>query len=254
MADDLQNKVKIRFKFRSGEEFEAEGNPDFIEKQRADFLQLIGKDRTHTQRSPTVTPSDFSQTSESSSSQPQPAVSPSQTAVAPLPHTAEPAFYRRQESLGLPTPNPTIYKRPVSPAPRISRGISAAENARANFQSATHLSDGQELSLWEQIVRTDDRLVYLRRKSRLLSPDTAALVLIAAAKVLLQASDGYSALLLSKSLKKSGYGGERLDRVLGGVMKKGLVRSDGTKRSRLYLLSDEGFARAYVLLGKLAEE
>jgi hypothetical protein len=108
--------------------------------------------------------------------------------------------------------------------------------------------------LWEQIIRTDDKLVFLRRKSRQLSPDTAALVLLAAAKVLLGASDGYSALLLSKALKKSGYGGERLDRVLAGEMRQGTIRSDGTKRSRLYLLSDEGFARAYVLATKLADE
>ena len=41
MTDDLQNKVKIRFKFRSGEEFEAEGNPDFIEKQRISWYNKL---------------------------------------------------------------------------------------------------------------------------------------------------------------------------------------------------------------------
>ena len=43
MSQETEQKVKIRFKFRSGEEFEAEGNPDFIERQRAQFLYLIGK-------------------------------------------------------------------------------------------------------------------------------------------------------------------------------------------------------------------
>ena len=96
-------------------------------------------------------------------------------------------------------------------------------------------------------------MVFLRRKNRLLTSDTAALVLLAAAKVLLRLPDGYSALALSKSLKKSGYGGERLDRVLGGEMKTGTVRSVGTKRSRFYLLSDEGFAKAFILAGKLTQ-
>ena len=249
MTDNTENKVKIRFKFRSGEEFEAEGNPDFIEKQRADFLQLIGKDGSRARRSstgvqaavsPVVTEGEYS--SEENISDVQPALPPA--------HTAEPAFYRRKTTPYVPTGDAPV----LPPTPQVTLGISAAENARIRPSQTSSLSDERELRLWEQIIRTDDKLVYLRRKSRLLSPNTAALVLIAAAKVLLQATDGYSALALSKSLKKSGYGGERLDRVLGGEMKQGLIHSDGTKRSRLYLLSDEGFARAYVLATKLADE
>ena len=237
MTDNPENKVKIRFKFRSGEEFEAEGNLAFIEKQRADFLQLIGKDAAHTKRVPIQ--QNITDEGPAENVQGTPSFVP-QMNILRAPSTVEPAFFRRKHDPGTaPTPS----------APRMSVGISAAENARLHPQP-----NEQELRLWEQITRTDDKHVYLRRKSRQLSPDTAALVLIAAAKVLLQATQGYSALALAKSLKKSGYGGDRLDRVLGGELKKGTVRSEGTKRSRLYLLSDEGFARAYVLATKLAEE
>ena len=246
MTDNQENKVKIRFKFRSGEEFEAEGNPDFIEKQRADFLQLIGKDGTRSVRRTVSAAQTFPEEQSTAFPTPAEAVTPTEQPF-PTPNSTEPAFFRRKTSPYVPSGD-----SPVLPsAPRMSVGISAAENARLHPQG---LPNEQELRLWEQVVRTDDKLVYLRRKSRQLTPETAALVLIAAAKVLFRATEGYSALYLSKSLKKSGYGGERLDRVLGGELKKGTVRSDGTKRSRLYLLSDEGFARAYVLATKLADE
>lgn len=38
-----ENKTKIRIRFAGGEEFEAEGSPNFVEQQRNYFLSLIGK-------------------------------------------------------------------------------------------------------------------------------------------------------------------------------------------------------------------
>lgn len=310
MADELQNKVKIRFKFRSGEEFEAEGNLDFIEKQRADFLQLIGKDGVRGGRRGTSPGAfrpagigpfagerpDGNQPATSGLSARQPAdaaayassqsantytpagqagenlpdtgnyrtasstdiptvypPSPSPVCDIAAPNADEPAFYRRTPPTH-PAAAPIRSYDGKSAAPRLNTEIPAASPNNARFRSHAPSIGQSEKQLWEQIIRSDDKLVSLRRKSRQLSPDTAALVLLAAAKVLLGAADGYSALLLSKSLKKSGYGGERLDRVLAGQMRQRFISSDGTKRSRLYLLSDEGFARAYVLATKLAAE
>lgn len=250
MPQSNENKVKVRFKFRSGEEFEAEGNPDFIEKQRSDFLQLIGKDSSRASaRRAAASPS-----TQTMPEEPQyPAAHPS-TAQTEEP-VLEPAAYRRSTGQSAYVSNgDTFYPSENWPkSGGISRTISAAETRQSRPMERPVTSDA-DIRLWEQIVRTDDKLVFLRRKSRQLSADTAALVLIAAAKVLLRATDGYSALLLSKALKKSGYGGERLDRVLAGEMRQGIVRSEGTKRSRAYLLSNEGFARAYVLASKLATE
>ncbi len=233
------NKAKIRFKFRTGEEFEAEGNPDFIAQQRAEFLQLIGKDGA------LPTPRRLS---------PRPA--PTGTTFPTEIHPAQPAPGTNARSEAYITLGDTLPPSEIWPQKGgISRGISAAETRQAHHYWAPAAgTSSTDVQLWEQIARTEGRLVYLRRKSRQLSAETTALVLIAAAKVLLRASDGYSALLLSKSLKKSGYGGERLDRVLAGEMRQKTVWSEGTKRSRAYLLSDEGFARAYVLATKLAEE
>lgn len=43
MPEDADKNLKIRFRFPGGEEFEAQGTPEFIEKQRNYFLDLIGK-------------------------------------------------------------------------------------------------------------------------------------------------------------------------------------------------------------------
>ena len=235
MEQSSTDKVKIRLKFRSGEEFEAEGSPDFIEKQRADFLQLIGKDGRKTAPRPAAAPSHSPQATSGRGDTPYISAEPLSTRPTAWPTDRWPA--EEGGSQPLPPLNTTIF---------------AAERAPSRISHPT--TPGiPDVRLWEEIVRVEDNMVFLRRKNRLLTPDTAALVLLAAARVLLKMPDGYSALALSKSLKKSGYGGERLDRVLGGELKLGTVRSHGSKRSRFYLLSDEGFAKAFVLAGKLAQ-
>ena len=233
MAENEQNKVKIRLKLRSGEEFEAEGSPDFIEKQRAEFLQLIGKPAKNQE----IEWADLS------------AAKPVRRSAPRLPSV-------RTFAQNTPTDLPAA---PVYPAPNITQsGFAAAEQASLRgentLSSPTQSPKSTHTALWEQVVKVDDGLVILRRKSRLLSPETAAIVLIAAAKELLHEKDGYSALALSKSLTKSGYGGGRLDRVLTSEMRQGTVKAVGSKRSRAYVLSDEGFARGFVLAEKLAGE
>ena len=230
MSQETEQKVKIRFKFRSGEEFEAEGNPDFIERQRAQFLYLIGKQPQDTARKENSLKS-----SESYYKQPASFATPALPAEALADTTSAtapqaPAFLRR------------------------TRPQDTDSADRASNPAPISTETGQETRLWEELVKTEENLVILRRKNRLLTAETAALVLIAAAKVLLGAQNGYSALHLSKSLSKSGYGGERLDRTLGGEIRRGTVKSEGSKRSRVYLLSDEGFAKAFVLAEKLAGE
>ena len=230
MSQETEQKVKIRFKFRSGEEFEAEGNPDFIERQRAQFLYLIGKqpqDAARKENSLQPSKSYYKQpASFATPALPAEALTATTSATAPQ----APAFLRRTR------PQDTDSAGHASnPAPISTRAV-------------------QETRLWEELVKTEENLVILRRKNRLLTAETAALLLIAAAKVLLGAQNGYSALHLSKSLSKSGYGGERVDRTLGGEIRRGTVKSEGSKRSRVYLLSDEGFAKAFVLAEKLAGE
>ena len=209
MEDPMEKKAKIRFKFRTGEEFEAEGNPDFIEKQRTEFLLLINK----------------------YSSAAKPAVP--QPAVPPFRHAENGNSFSISQ-----------------PQPAFSQAHAVHTETRPPFPTPS----ASETRLWEEIVKTAVPYVILRRKHRLLTPETAALLLMAAAKTLLNMTKGYSALHLAKSLSKSGYGGERLDRILASEMLQGRVKAYGSKRSRFYMLSDEGFAKAYVLAEKIASE
>lgn len=257
MANSQQDKVKIRFKFRSGEEFEAEGNPDFIEKQRADFLQLIGKDspRTTQRTLPVATAESVSQTPANTvaAATNVETTLPSSVETASLSST-EPALFRRKYSVQNSNYSTSGLTREISSNPLQHITNSSANISMQRRNSFKAIFSEEEIRLWETLVKTSDQLVILRRKSRSLSSETAALLLLASAKILLETPDGYSALSLSKSLKKSGYGGGRLDRVLGGELRKGTVLCEGSKRSRLYSLSDEGFARAYSLAVKLAAE
>ena len=146
------------------------------------------------------------------------------------------------------TPKRTTYPLQTPPTAR-------PQSAEKTPQRPPLLSaNGPAKELWERILKTEDGLVFLRRKNRMLTHETAALVLIAGAKTLLGAANGYSALDLSKSMKKSGYGEGRLDRLLGGEIRTGAVVPVGSKRGRAYKLSDEGFARSFVLAEKLGEE
>ncbi len=317
MTDDAANKVKIRIKFRSGEEFEAEGSPDFIEKQRADFLSLIGKEKKSRSSQPAAPASairqqpfgendTYSERRETTAETwPRPGVQIAQqtdypaaaeteefsAAPAALRRSAHQPYSMQDSSITRGEFSPSKSSQPESsyPAATPEQQNAGSPQAQTNFSAPAQRNSGfmplardtspmppnaisaasfyspapapytpqdkhtDEIRLWEEIVRTEQNMVFLRRKSRLLSAETAALLLLGAAKILLQQS-GYGALALSKSLHKSGYGSGRLDRVLYGEMKRGNVVAYGSKRSRIYSLSDEGFAKAFVLAGKLAEE
>ena len=197
MENTENEKLKIRFKFSSGEEFEAEGPREFIEQQRAFFLSLTG-------RKPQVI------------------------------HNAPPT----------PRPRPTYPLNPpantFTPAPTQAQTPQPAVPPHSAAPLAT---------LWERLFKQEDGVLVFRRKSRLLT----ALVLLAAAKIL-RKEDEFSALHLSKALRKSGYAEGRLDRLLLSEMRAGSLTSVGSKRGRAYKLSGEGFARAAVLAEKIAQD
>ena len=168
---------KIRFKFPSGEEFEAEGSLEFIETQRNYFLALLEKQKA----------------------------APASAVQTPAPQ---------------PQNNPeTALGRAYNP------------------------------HLWEDLLRQDDNLVFLRKKHKI-SAAQAVFLLLAGAKMLLN-KDACSALELSRALKLSGIETGRLDRLLRGEISTGRLQAAGAKRSRLYQLSPTGLAYASVLAEKL---
>lgn len=230
MAEEL---FRIRFRFPGGEEFEAEGNREFIEQQRNYFLALIGKKQNKVNifqeqisspaaKRPTY-PLTQPQTEVPNSVSPRGAVSPG----VPTDGSAEPF----RESFSILPAAQRYAQKPLPP------------NTPAEFPA---------LRLWERILKEEGEIVLLRKKMRLTAQE-AALLLLAGARVLLK-KPAFSALDLSRSMKKSGFTEGRLDRLLQQDIKSGHITSEGSKRSRSYRLTNQGFAKAYVLAEKLGGE
>ena len=233
MSGDSEKILKIRLRFPDGEEFEAEGSREFIEQQRNYFLALIGKKMSGPAsaipalRKRTTYP--LTGGTKHTASQTVPA-SPlfSPTAIS-------------QTTPNAPTPLP-----PLSSVPPALRGGAA-------LQTDMPLADiSQPVRLWEQLLKEEGDIVVLRRKMRLSAAEAASL-LVAGARVLLK-KPNYPALHLSQSMRKSGFDEGRLDRILAPEIRNGHLASDGSKRSRTYRLTNEGFAKAFVLAEKLAKE
>lgn len=225
MADDTSKTLKIRFRFPGGEEFEAEGNREFIEQQRNYFLSLIGKQAAQPQlpAEPALRRTTYPLT-------------PARTAATPGAETSN-----RSQPPDLP-PLSVLPPAQRSTPPKTATATPLDPQAQA-FPA---------LRLWERILKEDGEIVLLRRKMRL-TPQEAASLLIAGARVLLK-KPAYGALELSSSMKKSGFSEGRLDRLLAPLVRNGHLISEGTKRGRTYQLTNEGFARSFVLAEKLAAE
>ena len=233
MAGDSEKILKIRFRFPGGEEFEAEGSREFIEQQRNYFLALIGKKIT---APASAIPAPRKRTTYPLTGGPKP------TASQTVP--ASPLF--SPTAISQTTPNAPTPLPPLSSVPPALRGGAA-------LQADMPLADiPQPVRLWEQLLKEDGEIVVLRRKMRLSAAEAASL-LVAGARVLLK-KPNYPALHLSQSMRKSGFDEGRLDRILAPEIRNGHLASDGSKRSRTYRLTNEGFAKAFVLAEKLAKE
>lgn len=233
MSGDSEKILKIRFRFPGGEEFEAEGSREFIEQQRNYFLALIGKKM----------------------SVPASAIpAPPKRTTYPLTGGQKPTASQTVPASPLfsPTDIPQTATIAQTPLPPLS-SVPPALRGETALQADMPLADiPQPVRLWEQLLKEEGDIVVLRRKMRLNAAEAASL-LVAGARVLLK-KPNYPALHLSQSMRKSGFDEGRLDRILAPEIRNGHLASDGSKRSRTYRLTNEGFAKAFVLAEKLAKE
>lgn len=233
MSGDSEKILKIRFRFPGGEEFEAEGSREFIEQQRNYFLALIGKKMSGPA---SAIPAPRKRTTYPLTGGPKP------TASQTVP----------ESSLFSPTDIPQTATNAQTPLPPLS-SVPPALRGETALQTDMPLADiSQPVRLWEQLLKEEGDIVVLRRKMRLSAAEAASL-LVAGARVLLK-KPNYPALHLSQSMRKSGFDEGRLDRILAPEIRNGHLASDGSKRSRTYRLTNEGFAKAFVLAEKLAKE
>ncbi len=127
--------------------------------------------------------------------------------------------------------------------------ISQPQTTPLNTPATTAPAQHTELYFWEKLLKEDGETLLLRHKAKL-SPQETALILLAGARVLLK-KPAYPALELARSLKACGVETGRLDRLLAGEVQAGRLVGEGSKRSRTYKLTAEGFARSFVLAEKL---
>lgn len=202
MSQENEN-LKLRFKLKTGEEFEAQGDLEFISTQKEAFLNLVKTPRQQNAANTTY----------------QPQI-PAQQEINLL----KPAYLRRQGTLSEQEENKQSIKTPSG-------------------------------EVWDKVAYSDGDNIIIRRKSKLIKPQIAALIILGSAKVL-TAQDTLSALELAKSLKLSGYlkAGQRLDRLIEGEIKEGFLSYEGSKRNRLYRISAAGQAKAYTWAEKLLQE
>lgn len=202
MSQENEN-LKLRFKLKTGEEFEAQGDLEFISTQKEAFLNLVKTPKQQNAANTTY----------------QPQI-PAQQEINLL----KPAYLRRQGTLSEQEENKQSIKTPSG-------------------------------EVWDKVAYSDGDNIIIRRKSKLIKPQIAALIILGSAKVL-TAQDTLSALELAKSLKLSGYlkAGQRLDRLIEGEIKEGFLSYEGSKRNRLYRISAAGQAKAYTWAEKLLQE
>lgn len=105
-------------------------------------------------------------------------------------------------------------------------------------------------SLWKTLAEPRNGLTILKNKHPGLKAGDAALLILAADR-LLNGSQGMGAIALSKAIKASGYAPERIDRLLTRPNKEGLLKASGTKRNRAYHITDKGLERAWLEARKL---
>lgn len=189
--------LKLRFKLKTGEEFEAQGNQAFISAQKEAFLNLV--------------------------------------------KTTKPLGIYNHKSEETPQETSKMLTRQTY-----------LRNIGNQIRTPIPTPSGE---VWDKVAYSDGESIIIRRKSKLIKPQIAALIILGANKAL-NSQDTLTALELAKSLKLSGYlkTGQRLDRLLEGEIREGHLSYEGSKRNRLYRISATGQAKAYTWAEKLLQE
>ena len=241
----LNQKVKLRLRLKSGEEFEAEGSLPFVLAQKDEFLNQNAPQFSKKYITSQQLPQQHAETAPNTVFTPQ-------NDIQTVPENEGGNILPGQEFQPTqPEPARVTSAEYNLHIPAIRRRQLEAEAKQAHPTAVTApATDGQnwqiDEKIWLKVAYLDGTDIVLRRKIKDLKPGIAALITLAAAKMLAGITK-MTALELSKSLRMSGYlkGGERLDRILTAEIKAGTLFFEGSKRNREYMISQTGTAKAY---------
>ena len=248
--------MKIRIKMPNGAEFEAEGSETFIMSERAKFLEVFAPGQPKTEhgneaKMPAKTEDSSSFCSKDGKVQSSGHAIPDD---ASSPGTSE-------------KDNKGNAEQPDSSSLFVFDGIEKGSNTDIinklnnninNNINNNYIDNDRDLpnlaagnNIWQNITKKGKCGYFvIPSKPDKLTAQDAVLILLAAEKAL-KNNLSLPALSISKMVKESGFHHERLDRLLAYFIRSGLVRFEGTKRNRLYSITEQGFQQAALLVHSL---
>ncbi len=105
----------------------------------------------------------------------------------------------------------------------------------------------------ERLIDFKENIPFISKRILELDTKMAILIILSAYKLLLNKPE-VSALELSKALKLSGYNPRRIDRETHTLIKDKSIEAKGTKRTRKYILLDQGLTKATVRIFNIEKE
>lgn len=258
--NETNQKVKLRLRLKSGEEFEAEGSLNFVLAQKNDFLAQNTPNIAPITPQITRPPLFAAPDTKAAEIPNKPQINNIYETITPVQPDTENSTENAAENTSNTVPKITGQKN-ISISSRVVPDYNTqvpairwrqnqpqeAENKRLARHTSAPKNPWQiDEKIWFKIAYLDGADLVLRRKVKDLKPNLAALITLAAAKMI-GGITKMSALELSKSLRLSGYlkGDERLDRILAPEIKAGTLFFEGSKRKREYIISQTGTAKAY---------
>lgn len=235
------DKMKIRIKLPDGSEFEAEGPASFVLEERKRFMEMFCSDNPACRAEP---------------------ASPSVRPISGPSHAEEPDshFEPQPESAEITVSGAVSESAVVPPADKTSHQANKTVNNNINHIDNVNYRQEEKLpfppqnTIWHEITKRGKNgdLVLCYKPVTLQAADAVLILLAAEYKV--NGTRSLPALAVSKMIKYSGYHHARLDRLLAGHIRSGLIRYEGTKRNRLYSITEKGFQEAALLASGIFPE
>ena len=131
------------------------------------------------------------------------------------------------------------------------------KNELINRITTSQKSNNDELNITrkeslKKLIDIKNNIPYIKLRIPELDTQLAALIILTAYYDLFN-QENISAINLSKSLKLSGYIPKRLDRLLLNLIREKKIVSIGSKRKRVYKITDKGLTTSTIKIHNLTE-